>query len=204
MIQMKTIIPIILILFTVAQPSAQTVVRMRMPEQSERALEIVTLFSDGLPTGFPIVLGTLGFDVSGGTAPLTFEWLKDNSVIATGEIAVITPVAGSTYSLKVSDKAGCYFEEVIRIDAQAKAGNAYIESLFKVSPTVVINELNVESNSFFPIQARLRVYNTAGLLMLDEEFAGSFQANLNWADGIYFVVISAGGHHKVTKISVKK
>lgn len=201
---MKALIPLLIVFFSMIHLNAQTVVRMRMPEQSERALEIVTLFSDGLPTGFPIVLGTLGFDVSGGTAPLNFEWLKDNKVIATSEIAVITPAAGSTYSLRVSDKAGCYFEEVIRIDAQAKAGSAYIESLFKVSPTIVVHELSVESSSFFPIQARIQVYNIAGTMMLDEEFAGSFQTNLNWADGVYFVVISAGGHHKVTKISVKK
>jgi len=201
---MKTSIALLIILSSLSQIGAQTVVRMRMPEQSERALEIVTLFSDGLPTGFPIVLGTIGFDVSGGTAPLTFEWLKDNTVIATGEIAVITPVTGSTYVLRVSDKGGCYFEEVIRIDARAKAGSEYVESLFKVSPTIVAHELTVESNSFFPIQARIRVYNMAGNMMLDEEFAGSFQANLNWADGVYFVLISAGGHHKVTKISVLK
>ncbi|MDX9748291.1 MAG: T9SS type A sorting domain-containing protein [Paludibacter sp.] len=201
---MKTIVAFLIVLFSLAQLSAQTVVRMRMPEQAEQALEVITLFSDGLPTGFPIVLGTLGFDVNGGTAPLTFEWMKNNTVIATGDIAVITPVAGSTYSLRVSDKAGCYFEEVLRIDTQSKAGSEYIESLFKVSPTIVANELTVESNSFFPIQARIRVYNTSGLLMLDNEFAGSFQANMNWPDGIYFVVISAGGHHKVTKISVKK
>jgi hypothetical protein len=201
---MKTIIPLLIALFLLAPLSSQTVVRMRMPEQSERGLDIITLFSDGLPTGFPIVLGTIGFDVSGGTAPLVYEWLKDNVVIATGEIAVITPAAGSTYALRVSDKAGCYFEEVIRIDAQAKAGSTYIESLFQVSPTIVSHALIVESKSFFPIQARIRVYTTQGKLMLDEEFAGGFQSGLNWADGVYFVVISAGGHHKVTKISVKK
>ena len=106
---MKKLLYIISVLLLVVSVSAQTVVRMRMPHQSEKKLEVVTLFAEGLPLGIPVVLGTIGFDISGGEEPLTFEWLKDNVVVATGDIAVITPVAGSQYMLRVSDRAGCYF-----------------------------------------------------------------------------------------------
>ena len=201
---MKKLLYILSVLLLVVSVSAQTVVRMRMPHQSEKKLEVVTLFAEGLPLGIPVVLGTIGFDISGGEEPLTFEWLKDNVVVATGDIAVITPVAGSQYMLRVSDRAGCYFEESIRLDATAKIRGNELDQMIIVAPTVISNEITVQVNSYFPINARVRVFSTGGEMYLDQVISGNYQQYINWEEGVYFVVITAGDQHQVTKVIVKK
>ena len=201
---MKKVLIINIFLFLLMSVQSQTVIRMRMPQQSEQALEVVTLFSESLPVGIPIVLGAIGFDITGGTAPFLLEWLKDDVVVATGDIAVITPETGKNYILRISDNAGCYIEQSIQIDSKSKVKANYLDEIFRVAPTVISNELSVKVNSIFPLKARIRAFSTEGILCLDEEMLGEYHTGINWGNGIYFVVISAGELHQVTKIIVAK
>ena len=75
---MKTNILSIIVLLCNFAVTAQTVVRMRLPEQTENALSVATLYNEALPTGISIVLGVVGYEINGGTAPYQFEWLKNN------------------------------------------------------------------------------------------------------------------------------
>lgn len=199
---MKKVLIIIAFILLLMPVHAQTVIRMRMPQQSEQALEVVTLFSEGLPVGIPVVLGAIGFDISGGTAPFLLEWLQNDTVVATGDVAVIMPVVGSNYTLRVSDRAGCYVEQSIQVDAQMKIKKNYLEDLVKVSPTLISNELQVRVNSYFPLEAQIRVFDTNGKLYLNQPLSGDLTTAINWEKGMYYVVISAGELHQVTKVIV--
>jgi hypothetical protein len=199
---MKHLLMIIALFLLLMPVNTQTVIRMRMPQQSEQALEVVTLFSEGLPVDIPVVLGVIGFDISGGTAPFLLEWLQNDSVVATGDIAVITPKTGKTYMLRVSDQAGCYAEQSIRLDAQLKIKANYLEDIVRVSPTLISNELNVRVSSYFPLDARIRVFDTNGKLYLNQKLQGDLTTAINWENGMYYVVISAGELLQVTKIIV--
>lgn len=199
---MKKVLIIIAFILLLMPVHAQTVIRMRMPQQSEQALEVLTLFSEGLPVGIPVVLGVIGFDITGGTAPFLLEWLQNDTVVATGDIAVITPKSGSTYMLRVSDQAGCYVEQSIQVDAQMKIKKNYLEDLVKVSPTLISNELQVRVNSYFPLEAQIRVFDTNGKLYLNQPLSGDLTTAINWEKGMYYVVISAGELHQVTKVIV--
>lgn len=201
---MKQILMIITLFLLLMPVQTQTVIRMRMPQQSEQALEVLTLFSEGLPVGIPVVLGVIGFDITGGTAPFLLEWLQNDTVVATGDIAVITPKSGSTYMLRVSDQAGCYAEQSIRVDTQLKVKSNYLDEMVRVSPTLITDELMVRISSYFPLDARIRVFNTNGKLYLDQGLQGDLTTAINWENGIYYVVISAGELHQVTKVIVGK
>ena len=73
-----------------------------------------------------------------------------------------------------------------------------------VAPTVISNEITVQVNSYFPINARVRVFSTGGEMYLDQVISGNYQHYINWEEGVYFVVITAGDQHQVTKVIVKK
>ncbi|OJV39358.1 MAG: hypothetical protein BGO29_07690 [Bacteroidales bacterium 36-12] len=201
---MKTPIHIILFLSLAMLSFSQTYVRMRMPQQSERALEVITLFSEDLPVGIPVVLGVIGFDISGGDEQYTLEWLQNDSLLAVGDIAVITPKEGKTYSLKVSDNSGCYAQEFFTISSKAKVKSAYFDGLVDIYPTVISNELSVIVKGFLPLDTRIRIFSTEGKLCLDQQLVNSFVAGINWNSGVYYVVITADELHQVTKIIVKK
>lgn len=201
---MKTHLHIILFLSLTLSSFSQTYVRMRMPQQSERAMEVVTLFSEELPVGIPVVLGVIGFDISGGAEPYTLEWLINDEVVATGDIAVITPEGGKTYSLKVSDNVGCYAQEFFNINTKVKAKSAYFDGIVDVYPTFISYEFSVFVRGFLPENTRIRVFSTEGKLCFDQQLVADFTAHINWDAGVYYVIVTADELHQVTKIIVKK
>jgi len=117
---MRKYFKILIVLLSSLMATAQTVVRMRMPAQSENALSVATLYNEALPTGVSIVLGVVGYEINGGTAPYQYEWLKNNQVISTGEVAVIVPEKDMNYVLRVKDKNGCSVENAINVTNSAK------------------------------------------------------------------------------------
>ncbi|MDZ7739184.1 MAG: hypothetical protein U5K32_09010 [Bacteroidales bacterium] len=99
------IISILLLLQLAAQ--SQAVVRMEMPEQSDKALSASTLFDELLPLDIPIVLGPLGYDINGGTAPYNYRWLENDNIISEDSMVVITASAGNNYTLVIIDNNNC-------------------------------------------------------------------------------------------------
>src|SRR5680860_816539 len=93
--------------FTVSGISAQTVVKMDMPEQADFPLEVVALFDEEIPEGIPVVLGLMGYDVEGGITPYSFEWTQNGDVVSTTDIVIFTPAKGDDLSLTISDKNKC-------------------------------------------------------------------------------------------------
>lgn len=197
---------ILVIIFTIVAFNvfAQSVVRMKMPLQPAESLKVLTLYDESLPVNTTVVLGAIGYDITGGTTPYSFAWLKDNQVIASGDVAVFQPVAGSTYSLKVTDRNNCTFVTPIHVNAPNKVK---IESgttpRFSVSPTIVTDKIQISVDGNRVMQLRVRIFDMRGKLAQEATLVGSTELNVKLATGNYFVVIEGAGSMCAEKIIVK-
>lgn len=183
--------------------SAQTVVRMRMPAQSEKALNVSTLYNEALPTGVSIVLGVIGYDISGGTVPYQYEWLKNNQVIATGEIAVIVPEKDMNYVLRVKDKNGCSVESAINITNSSKIAKNYLSETVKVNLKQFTNQLSVDFKSFVPENTSVSIFDLQGKQHFKQAISESTTIPVQLPLGAYLVIVGNGQLYHVQKILVK-
>jgi len=200
---MKTNILSIIVLLCSILATAQTVVRMRLPAQSENALSVTTLYNEALPTGISIVLGVVGYDISGGTAPYQYEWLKDNKVITTGEVAVINPEKGKSYVLRVKDKNGCIVENAINISNSAKAAKNYLSENVRINLSQFNQQLSVDFKSFVPENTTLSIFDLQGKLHAKQAIGESSIIPVQLPFGVYLVVVGNGQLYHVQKILVK-
>ncbi len=97
-------ITIVSILFS----PAQTVVKMKMPAQANEPLKVVVLFEEPVPEGMPVVLGLMGYNITGGMAPYTYQWIQNGTTIGSGDVVIITPKKGDKFELKATDRNRCY------------------------------------------------------------------------------------------------
>ena len=200
---MKRYFTILSVLFCSLIITAQTVVRMRMPVQSEKALSVATLYNEALPTGVSIVLGVVGYEISGGTAPYQYEWLKNNQVIATGEIAVIVPEKNMNYVLRVKDNNGCSVENAINVTSSAKAVKNYLSETVNINLKQFTNQLSVDFKSFVPENTSVSVFDIQGKLHYRQALVESATISVQLPTGIYLVVVGNGQMYHVQKIMVK-
>ena len=181
---------------------AQTMVKMAMPKQPDEKLNVLTLYDEKLPLNSTIVLGAIGYSIAGGTAPYTLEWLKDNQVFATGDIAVIQPVVGSSYALKVIDKNNCFYIVSINIDANSSLPQN-MNKLVLVTPTIVSDQVTVSFVENQNEKAIVRFYNDLGVLKQQNSINGNSVIPVNLRRGIYYVVINDGKSYFSEKIIVQ-
>ena len=200
---MKTLFTAIILLFSTYLLQAQTVVRMRMPAQSENELSVATLFNEALPTGVSIVLGVIGYEINGGTAPYQYQWLKDNQVIATGEVAVIVPENGKSYVLRVKDKNNCSVDNAINISSAAKANKSYLSETVKISLLPSNQQLSIDFKGFVPENITLSVFDMNGKLYLKQPIGESTTVSLQLPLGTYLAVVGNGQMYHVQKIMLK-
>jgi len=200
---MRKYITILTVLSSSLLSTAQTVIRMKMPNQSENALTVATLYNEPLPTGVSIVLGVMGYEINGGSAPYQYEWLKNNQVIATGEIAVIVPEIGSNYVLRVKDKNLCSVENAINISSSAKVSKKYLSETIKISVKQLSNTLSIDFKGFVPENTILSIFDVQGKLYLKQSIAENTTLPLNLTSAAYIVVIGNSELVHVQKIIVK-
>ncbi len=181
---------------------SQTVVNMKMPLQAAEALEVAVLFDEALPLDIPVVLGIIGFDIKGGTNPYTYVWLRNDSIIGTGNTIVVTPKAGSTYSLRVTDKNKCVINNSLNLSTIKKApAFNRIEGL-KVYPTMVTEYINIEFTEFVAENTQVKIFDMKGVLHMQQIITGSTTIYPKLMQGEYFVVIESTGKYSVQKIIV--
>ena len=200
---MRKYITILIALSSILLSVAQTVIRMKMPNQSENAITVATLYNEPLQTGVSIVLGVMGYEINGGAAPYQYEWLKNNQVIATGEIAVIAPEVGSNYVLRVKDKNSCSVENAINISSSAKVSKKYLSETIKISVKQLSNTLSVDFKGFVPENTVLSIFDVQGKLYLKQSINENTTLPLNLTSGAYIVVIGNSELVHVQKIIVK-
>jgi hypothetical protein len=199
------------ILFSVLMVSfsfvqAQTVVKMTLPPQADEPLQIVVLFDEEVPEGIPVVLGLIGYKVTGGIEPYTYEWIQNGNVIGTGNIVVITPAKGDRFELEATDKNKCHSTTSfsMKVIRKANGQNQPIPGL-RIYPTLVKdNIIHIDlPESDSPLNANIRIFNVKGVLMFQIFSDESYTVNHYLPDGIYFVSVATDEFHKVVKIIVQ-
>jgi hypothetical protein len=193
---------ILIILFQICcqNTMAQSVVRVRMPAQSEKGLSVETLYNEALPTGISIVLGVVGYEIKGGTAPYQYEWLKNNQVIAMGEVVVINPERGSNYVLRVKDKNMCVIETSINVSNASKAAKSYLSETVKINVQQLAKELSIEFEAFVPENLNLHIFDLQGKLQMKQAIYGNCTVAMQLAAGAYLVVLGNEQMYHVQKI----
>lgn len=185
---------------------AQTVVKMTLPPQANDPLQVVVLFDEEVPEGIPVVLGLIGYKVTGGIEPYTYEWIQNGEVIGTGDIVVITPAKGDQFSLKATDKNKCYSTTSfsMKVIRKASGQNQPIPGL-RIYPTLVKdNVIHIDLlESDEPLNANIRIFNIKGVLMFQTFSDESYTVNHYLPDGVYFVSVATEQFHKVEKIIVQ-
>jgi len=188
--------------FTVNSISAQTVVKMDMPQQADLPLEVVALFDEEIPEGIPVVLGLMGYDVEGGITPFLFEWLLNGEVISTSDIVIFTPTIGDDLSLKVTDNNQCRSTTSfnLKIASIPKNPDETGSESIKVYPTLVTDYIHIKLPQGEGEKALIRIFDINGKIIHQEYIFESTRINLNLTLGTYFVSVRMGEIHKVERI----
>lgn len=203
---MKKYILIIFSLISLSIANAQTIVKMSLPAQAKEPVNVVVLFDEQVPEDMPVVLGLMGYNVSGGLEPYSYEWVQNGSVVGTGDVVVITPKKGDQFSLKATDKNKCYNTTTFNMKVISKAdGQNDKENGFKIYPTVIKNNLiHIDlPKSDNGINANIRIFDIKGNLLFQTFATESYTINQHLTDGSYFVSVKADEQHKVAKIIVQ-
>lgn len=185
---------------------SQTVVKMNVPIQAKEQVKVVILFDEQVPEGMPVVLGLMGYNITGGIEPFSYQWVQNGNIVGTGDVVIITPQKGDQFSLKAIDKNKCYntttfnMKVISRIDGQNDA-----ESGFKVYPTIIkdnIIHIDMEKSDKI-IHANIRIFDMKGDLMYQTFATESYIVNHYLTNGTYFVSVKTNEYHKVTKVIVQ-
>ena len=186
--------------------SAQTVVKMNMPPQAKDPLKVTVLFDEEVPEGMPVVLGLMGYSVSGGMTPYTYEWMQNGKVIGTGDVVIVTPAKGDKIELKATDKNKCYSTMAfsLKVISRSPGANNQKNDSYTISPTLVKNGvihigLPDADNK---LKANVRIFDTNGALKHQTYITGSADVTCELPPGNYFISLQTNDFHKVEKIIV--
>ena len=187
--------------------SAQTVVKMNMPPQAKDPLQVTVLFDEEVPEGMPVVLGLMGYTVSGGISPYTYEWIQNGKVIGTGDVVIVTPAKGDKIELKATDKNKCYSTMAfsLKVISRSPGANNQKNDSYTISPTLVKNGIihiglpDAENK----LKANVRIFDTNGALKHQSFITGSSDITFGLPTGNYFVSVQTNVFHKVEKIIVQ-
>jgi hypothetical protein len=192
-----------IVLFAV---NSQTIVKMSVPKQSEEPVKVVVLFDEEVPEGMPVVLGIMGYNVTGGLEPYTYEWIQNGNVVGTGDIVVITPSKGDQFTLKAIDKNRCFSSTPFKMKtiSKAKWESRQVDAI-KVYPTIVKNNI---INIIFPQtenpqNAQIRLLDIKGSVLIETFTSDNYIIDKYLPDGTYFISVKTDDFNKVEKIIVK-
>jgi hypothetical protein len=180
---------------------SQTVVKMNMPSQPKEQLKVVALFEEEIPESIPVVLGILGYNITGGKAPFQYEWQQNGTTISKNDVAIVTPAKGDVLVLKVTDSAGCSSSTSFNLKVASRTNfqPATDDGSISIYPTVVENYINVE-NRLDNKETTIRVFSINGEIVAGQIFTGSTKILADWAPGIYFVSVQTSKNHILKKI----
>ena len=186
--------------------SAQTVVKMNIPPQAKDPLQVIVLFDEEVPEGMPVVLGLMGYSVSGGMTPYTYEWMQNGKVIGTGDVVIVTPAKGDKIELKATDKNKCYSTMAfsLKVISRSPGANTQKNDSYTISPTLVKNGVihiglpDAENK----LKANVRIFDTNGTLKHQTYITESTDVTCALPPGNYFVSLQTNDFHKVEKIIV--
>lgn len=191
-----------MLLLLFSQLSAQTIVKMDMPTQADHPLEVVALFDEEIPEGIPVVLGLMGYDVAGGLTPYSYEWILNDEVISTNDIAIFTPQTGDNLVLTITDQNICSASTTFDLKIASVPGtNSDHSEDIRIYPTLVQNELFIGYPSASAAESNVRIFDVSGKLVFETHLQSSSKIFPGLKTGIYFVSVKMNDKHKVEKIT---
>lgn len=203
----KNLIIVLLFITIVCIPiQGQTVVKMVLPQQAKEQLKVEVLFDEEIPEGMPVVLGLIGYKVTGGIAPYTFEWIQNGKVVGTSDIVIITPVKGDQFELKAIDKNKCYSTTAFNLRMIMKSANDDNQNTkFNIYPSLVRDDvIHIDfPTSIESINANVRIFNLKGSMVFQKFVNGNYTIYQHLSDGIYFISVQTDQSHQVEKIIVQ-
>ncbi len=194
---------ILTIAFIIAVPArTQTVVRMDMPPQPDEPLQAVTLFEEELYPGVPTILGEMGYLVTGGTSPFTWEWFENSELIATGDVAPVTPEAGNEYHVTITDVNNCSvtIPIIISFSDDEITTSEDAGSMVSVRTGHGQNLISLSPGFDRGGTILLRFYDMRGILHLEESITGSSDIPVRLPAGIYLLHIEGEGINHVERV----
>ncbi len=199
--KIQIITGLLLLLFS-SYLSAQTVVKMEMPTQADQPLEVVALFNEEIPEGIPVVLGLMGYDVSGGMTPYSYQWTLNEEVISTSDIAVFTPHTGDNLMLTITDHNICNSSATFDLKiAEVPGTNDETPEDIRIYPTLVQNEIFIGFPNTTNAPSHVRIFDVNGKLVFETHLQSSSGIFPGLETGIYFVSVRVNDKHKVEKIT---
>ncbi len=202
----KRLLPLYFLIITIGTTQSQTLVKMVMPDQPAEKLQVVRLFDEFIPLETSVILGSIGFQISGGTEPYKFNWLKDNMVFATGDIAVFIPEAGKRYAFQVIDKNNCMSKadislETISRESSFRELNIYQKDII-LTPTYVTDQIKITFTRDPYATGKVRIFDLHGRQLLYDEISGSTSIPVQLPSGVYLVLIESSGEFVTYQIVV--
>jgi len=186
--------------------NAQSLVKMSVPKQSDKPLQVVALFDEEIPQDMPVVLGVMGYKVTGGITPYSFEWLQNGAVVGTNDIVVLHPKKGDQIDLRVKDTNRCISSTTFNLRFAALPKNEEGPGEIRVFPTLVtdgvIHVALPELENQAP--ALIRIFDVNGALCYTQTTtASSLDMQVNLQAGMYFVAVASEGKQMVVKVVVE-
>jgi len=203
----KIIVYISLIIVTIQTSISQTIVKMNLPQQAKELLKVVVLFNEEVPSGMPVILGLMGYQVNGGMSHYKFEWYQNDKLIGNQDIITLTPANGDKLTLKVIDKNRCLSQSSISMKVKNMIENDKedLSGGISIFPTLVkSDEINVKLPQLKPIEfALIRIFDMGGKEVYSTNITKSQAVHFNLTSGNYFVSVRTDYFHFVERIFVQ-
>ncbi len=194
---MRVLTTIIFSIVTISIYS-QTVIKMELPEQSEKQLDGYALFDDALPNEIPTALTIFGYDIDGGATPYSYKWMENEKTLGTNESIIFSPKVGNSYSLIILDKNNCEISIPIYVDNN-KNSNLDDDSNFKIESTLTKENLSIKFDEKLIESVEFALYDSNGILYLRSKTSNSTDFKLELQSGVYLLYLNVRNNHVVKK-----
>lgn len=171
---------------------------MPLPEQAELPLTVEVLFDEALPANIPSAIGIMGYDVSGGTAPYSYAWLENETLLQQGETLLLQPTDGKTYALRITDKNNCRVVAAIAV-SNDKNSEKSPEETSAPRLTLTRQLLRIQPARDFEGTMDAYLLNVQGQRILHARISAETEIPLSLPTGSYLLMLKYDDQHHVSK-----
>ena len=150
---------------------------------------------DGTATGSASVSVT-----DGGIAPFTYLW-------STGEeTEMITGLEPGTYSVNVTDAAGCTSTKTVDVSVANNLSDISMDQVFQIYPNPASSSVTIDLTSIAGLQNQIQITSMNGAIIWETANASTSMIQIDvtaWPAGIYFLQVNNEAGSFVQQLSVE-